>query len=178
MEPIYSFDTTNPYSALTNYKYKNKTKYISALDTMSIPVKAILSGRTVNLENLETSRQSQLVRAIIGIVSIIFFPIIVVSSLAHALKLHTKPNNWEKNIFQYYTNTTTPVLKLDDDSIEPPTAFTEESENDLRSKDDDNIDLPKAFTIDYSDIRRQIDNEFRADIESAIFNMSSRASMQ
>lgn len=89
--------TDNNYSVLNNYVYENKSGLISALDWLSTPCRRVLGGRNVYVLNqTEENQMSPAWRVTVAVLSILIFPIAVVSIASLLVKMGSLPWIWEQ----------------------------------------------------------------------------------
>lgn len=92
-----SIDPSIHYSIFNNYEYSSKNKLQVFLDRASTPVRLILGGRNINLLNCEEEQGASTTKKVLLLaLSIIFFPVGLISSAALLLKTALLPHLFEK----------------------------------------------------------------------------------
>lgn len=92
-----SFSIEKNYSALNNYNYEGKSFLFSSLDWLSTPCRRVLGGRNACVLSLTYGDKMSTARKVATVfLSVLFFPIAIISIASLTLKLATFPWFWEE----------------------------------------------------------------------------------
>ncbi len=103
------------YHLRNNYIVEEKSKFNIALDWLSTPCRAVLGGRTINLLTGEEGREMTTAKKVaIAVLSIIFFPVAVISVFSFTLKAVIFPSHGERRVLDAWNKMNSAKKTFDD----------------------------------------------------------------